>query len=398
MKKLLKISVFSGNRAEYGLLFPIIKKLKNDKAIKMDLIISGSHLEKNFGNTKKEIINDGFDNFQEVKIKKLTENNSKTPLSISSCIEGIVPLLKKNDPDLFIVYADRFEGFAALIAASQMNIPSIHFEGGDKTEGGALDDSVRHAMTKLAHFHITTNDEAKNRILNLGEEKWRVKNFGFPMIDLIDQKIFATKKELQKKFHLNSKSPIIIFTQHSVTTEFQKANEQITPSLEALETLAKRNFQIIVTFPNNDIGGEIIRKKLVKYSNIYENFKVYSSIGRYNYHGILSLSKIKDFKVICIGNSSSGLKETPAFNCPTINIGSRQKNRLRGLNVIDVGYSKSSILKAVNKALFDKVFIKNCNKNINPYGKGNVAIKFIKFLKDTNFANKEKILKKKITI
>ena len=121
-----------------------------------------------------------------------------------------------------------------------MNIPTIHFEGGDKTEGGALDDSVRHAMTKLAHFHITTNKEAKNRILNLGEEPWRVKNFGFPMIDLINQKNFATEKELLKKFKLNRNFPIILFTQHSVTTEYQKVLSQIKPSVEALKQLAKK--------------------------------------------------------------------------------------------------------------------------------------------------------------
>ncbi len=397
-KKKIKISVFSGNRAEYGLLFSILKELKKDKYFKLNLIISGAHLDKNFGNTKKEIINDGFKNFDEVKIKKLREDASKTPLSISSCIENITPILKDNRPDIFIVYADRFEGFAALIASSQMNIPSIHFEGGDKTEGGALDDSVRHAMTKLAHFHITTNNEAKNRILNLGEEPWRVKNFGFPMIDLINQNNFATEIELINKFKLNKYNPIILFTQHSVTTEYEKVLPQIKPSVEALRSLSKKGYQIIVTFPNNDIGGQIIRNELLKYQEKYLNIKVISSLGRYNYHGLLNLNRIKNYSVICMGNSSSGIKETPTFKCPTINIGSRQKNRLRGNNVIDVNYNKKEILDAVEFVLSNKKFISDCKSNYNPYGKGKVSEKFIRFIKNLNLDNKEKILRKKITI
>ena len=316
----------------------------------------------------------------------------------SSCIKKIVPILKSNKPDIFIVYADRFEGFAALIASSQMNIPSVHFEGGDKTEGGALDDSVRHAMTKLAHFHITTNNEAKKRILNLGEEPWRVKNFGFPMIDLIRQGNYASEAEVLKKFKLKAVSPIVLFTQHSVTTEFEKALLQINPSIEALKELASKNYQIIITFPNNDIGGQSIRKKLLQYNKIYPNFNVYSSLGRYFYHGILNLNRIKNYKVICMGNSSSGIKETPTFKCPTINIGSRQKNRLRGHNVIDADYNKASILNAVKTATNDKKFKQNCLSSYNPYGKGNVSKNFIKFIKNLKLDNKEKILRKKITI
>lgn len=397
-KKKINISVFSGNRAEYGLLFPILNELKKENKFKLNLIISGAHLERNFGNTKQEIINDGFKNFSEVQIDKFNEDSGKTPLSISSCINKIVPILNKHRPNIFIVYADRFEGFAALVASSQMNIPTIHFEGGDKTEGGALDDSVRHAMTKLAHFHITTNKEAKNRILNLGEEPWRVKNYGFPMIDLINQKNFATEKELLNKFKLNKNFPIILFTQHSVTTEYKKVLSQIKPSVEALKQLAKKNFQIIVTYPNNDLGGSIIRDQLLKYKKKYSSLNIYSSLGRYTYHGILNLNKSKKYNVICMGNSSSGIKETPTFKCPTINIGSRQKNRLRGKNVIDVNYNKKEILNAIDFVLSNKKFIANCKSNYNPYGRGNVSKRFIEFIKSLDLKNKEKILRKKITV
>ena len=158
MKKKLKVAIFSGNRAEYGLLKPIIQSLKENKLINYKLIISGAHLESNFGRTINEIINDGFEIYSEIKIQTGDDSKVSTPLAISSGIKSISHVLAEIKPDYFIVYADRFEGLAAVVASSQMSIPTIHIEGGDITEGGALDDSVRHAMTKLSHFHFTTNN------------------------------------------------------------------------------------------------------------------------------------------------------------------------------------------------------------------------------------------------
>ena len=197
------IAIFTGNRAEYGLLYPVIKAISLHPDLEYKLLVSGAHLDPNFGDTLNEIKSDGFDVYDEIKIDMDNNSLSVIPKAIGSGIISISNTLTKLMPDFVVIYADRFEGLAAVIAASQMNIPTVHIEGGDLTEGGALDDSVRHAMTKLAHIHFTTNDEASSRILGLGEESWRVQTVGFTAIDLIEQKNYATVSEIQSKLKLD---------------------------------------------------------------------------------------------------------------------------------------------------------------------------------------------------
>ena len=222
------------------------------------------------------------------------------------------------------------KGLAAVIASSQMNIPTAHIEGGDLTEGGALDDSVRHAMSKLAHLHFTTNQQASNRVLGMGEESWRVHTVGFPAIDLISDNNFASSEEVANSLNLDLEKPIILFTQHSVTTEFSMASEQVLPALDALKVLAKKGFQIIATYPNNDAGGKAIINELNKLNaKSVDGIQVHRSLGRYLYHGVLALANDRKKLVACVGNSSSGIKETPVFGCPTVNIGSRQLGQIK---------------------------------------------------------------------
>jgi UDP-N-acetylglucosamine 2-epimerase (non-hydrolysing)/GDP/UDP-N,N'-diacetylbacillosamine 2-epimerase (hydrolysing) len=291
--------------------------------------------------------------------------------------------LAKIRPDIMVVYADRFEGFAAVIASSQMNIPTAHIEGGDLTEGGALDDSVRHAMTKLSHLHFTTNIQATNRILAMGEEPWRVHTVGFPAIDLISEGRFAKPGEVKEKLGLDLTRPIVLFTQHSVTTEFDQAADQAAPSLEAMVQLAKKGTQVILTYPNNDAGGLAIIEALEKLnSRTLDNIQVHRSLGRHLYHGVLALARDDSVRIACAGNSSSGLKETPAFGCPTVNIGSRQDGRLRGDNVIDADYDVVSVYDAVNRCLFDDDFRKQCRIADNPYYLGDAGIKIAQVLSE----------------
>lgn len=394
----LKICIFSGNRAEYGLLKPIIEKISLNRKFSVTFIISGAHLDKEYGATVQEIKKDGFSNFYKVSLK----NSFKKDHSLNSKIIGlgtvkIAEALFQIKPDIFVVYADRFEGFAAVIAATQMNIPTIHIEGGDITEGGALDDSVRHAMTKLSHIHFTTNNEAKQRILAMGEEKWRVATIGYPALDMIKKKNYATKKEIVKKFELGTCKNIILFTQHSVTTEYGEANKQFDESFKAIKKISSKDVRVIITFPNNDIGGDLILKKIKHNFEKHKDIMIFPSIGRYYYHGILSLSKDKNFNIVCAGNSSSGIKETPTFKCPTVNIGSRQLGRLRGTNIIDVDYNANQIYKAFIKALYNKKFITECKRTANPYGGGNSAQLANNFISKLKY-DKKRLLVKKMTL
>ena len=359
MKKKV-IAVFTGNRAEYGLQFPVLKAIDNHPKLEYKLIVSGAHLDKNFGITLEEIAYDGFHIDAEVKIEMDASTLEANVQAIGTGIISVGKAIKKIKPDMMVVYADRFEGFAAVIAATQMNIPTAHIEGGDLTEGGALDDSVRHAMTKLSHLHFTTNHQASNRILGMGEEAWRVHTVGFPAIDMISKGNYATPAEVAEKLKLDLNKPVLLFTQHSVTTEFDLAIEQLEPSLNALEELAKSGAQVIVTYPNNDAGGlSIIKRLKVLDSSSIDNIQIHQSLGRYLYHGILALAKDNKNRVVCVGNSSSGIKETPVFGCPTVNIGTRQKGRLRGINVLDVDYKKESITGAIVKCIENNNFRKN---------------------------------------
>jgi UDP-N-acetylglucosamine 2-epimerase (non-hydrolysing)/GDP/UDP-N,N'-diacetylbacillosamine 2-epimerase (hydrolysing) len=262
-----------------------------------------------------------------------------------------------------------------------MNIPTAHVEGGDLTEGGALDDSVRHAMTKLSHLHFTTNEQSTNRILAMGEEYWRVKTVGLPVIDLIEEKNYALKSEITEKLNIDLSQPIVLFTQHSVSTQFQQAGHQIENSLNAIQRLAGDGIQIVLTFPNNDAGGQEIIKKLNEFkSKNIKNTQIRRSLGRYMYHGILALALDQSIRITCVGNSSSGLKETPAFGCPSVNIGSRQDGRLRGSNVLDSNYSSDEIYFTVRRALFDKEFREQCQIGDNPYWRGGAGPKIAEVL------------------
>ena len=391
------IAVFTGNRAEYGLQFPVLKAINAHPALDYRLIVSGAHLDKNFGRTLDEIEKDGFHIDAEIKIDMDAESLYATAMAIGSGVLSISRVLAKMKPDFMVVYADRFEGFSAVIASSQMNIPTAHIEGGDLTEGGALDDSVRHAMSKLAHLHFTTNQQASNRILGMGEEAWRVHTVGFPAIDLISENNYADSEEIIERLRLDLNKPIVLFTQHSVTTEFDDAAAQVTPSLDAMVKLAKKGVQVICTYPNNDAGGRAIISELERLNkqNI-PGIQVHRSLGRYMYHGILALARNENHKVVCVGNSSSGIKETPVFGCPTVNIGSRQEGRLRGQNVVDVDYDVGSIISAIHKCFYDDDFRKQCKDTNNPYYIGDAGKKIADILATVPLG--QKMIRKKMTL
>lgn len=392
-----RIAIFTGNRAEYGLQYPILKAVDEHPSLDYLLLVSGAHLDKNFGRTLEEICNDGFRIEAEVKIEMNADSRIATAQAIGEGVLSISRVLEQTQPDIFVVYADRFEGFAAVIAASQMNIPTAHIEGGDLTEGGALDDSVRHAMSKLSHLHFTTNQQATNRLLAMGEEPWRVHTVGFPAIDLISSDMYAKSAEVVARLGLDLARPIVLFTQHSVTTEFQLAAEQARPSMEAMVELAHNGVQVILTYPNNDAGGRAIIDELnaIEQRGI-AGIQVHRSLGRHLYHGVLALAKDPGIRIACMGNSSSGIKETPAFGCPTVNIGSRQEGRLRGENVIDVGYDKSDILAAALRCLNDDKFRAFCSDAENPYYLGDAGKKIAAVLAEVPL--NQKLVRKAMTL
>jgi UDP-hydrolysing UDP-N-acetyl-D-glucosamine 2-epimerase len=337
-----KVAVFTGNRAEYGLQFPILRALAVNPHLETFLLAGGAHLQQDFGRTLAEIQKDGFQVYRQVQIEMEHDTLFATAQAIGTGIISLSRILDELRPDFLVVYADRFESFAAMITGTQMNIPTVHIEGGDYTEGGALDDSVRHAMTKLAHLHFTTNEQAAERVRRLGEEPWRVFNVGFPALDLVAAGEFATLESILAEFKLVADRPVVLFCQHSVTTEFDQAAQQVRPALEALERLAREGYQVMITYPNNDAGGRRIidEIKAVEQKRV-PGIRFSSSLGRFRFHGFLNA--IGKFGGAFVGNSSAGIKETPVFGCPAVNIGSRQQGRLRGDNVLDVPYDSGVV-------------------------------------------------------
>ena len=366
-----KIAIFTGNRAEYGLQFPIIRAVAADPRLEYFLLVGGAHLQQDFGRTLAEIQADGFDVYREVEIRMQQDTLFSTAQAIGTGVLSLSQILDELRPDFLVVYADRYEGFSAMVAGTQMNIPTAHIEGGDYTEGGALDDSVRHAMTKLAHLHFATNEQAVARILRLGEETWRVFNVGQPSLDLVNAGLYASPEEVAVTLGIIPERPVLLFCQHSVTTEFEQAVEQVGPSLDALRTMAGEGYQVLVTYPNNDAGGRRIVQEIEKLRGS-ANILIVPNLGRHVFHGVLNvIGRIG--KGAFVGNSSAGIKETPAFGCPSVNIGSRQQGRLRADNVLDVPYDSAAILAAVHRCVEDERFRLQCKSCKNPYGAGNAG-------------------------
>jgi UDP-N-acetylglucosamine 2-epimerase (non-hydrolysing)/GDP/UDP-N,N'-diacetylbacillosamine 2-epimerase (hydrolysing) len=378
MSQTRTVAVFTGNRAEYGLQFPILRAIAADPRLEYKLIVGGAHLQEDFGRTVAEIANDGFHVAAEVQMTMRQDTLMATAEAIGTGIVSLASVLDEMRPDFLVVYGDRYEGLAAMIAGTQMSIPTGHIEGGDYTEGGALDDSVRHAMTKLAHLHFATNKQAAERIRRLGEEHWRIFVVGQPSLDLIDAGEFASPQDLEADLGLDPTRPIVLFCQHSVATEADLAIEQVEPSLEALKALAADGMQVIVTYPNNDAGGRRIIERLESLRGSTD-VQVHPSLGRWRFHGVLNLIG-RVGRGAFVGNSSAGIKETPVFGCPVVNIGPRQQGRLRADNVLDVPYDAAVIASAVRRATYDEAFREQCQTCSNPYGAGDAGAQIAEVL------------------
>ncbi len=383
MKK--KILFFTGNRAEFGLQAPLIDEIKRNKYFNYGIIVSGSHLDSKYGKTISEIDEKNFNIIGKINLLK-KQDISYTPKNISHIVDRTIPIFKKFNPDIFIAFADRFETFGAVIAASTMNICIAHVEGGDITNGGTFDDNIRHAITKLSHIHFTSTEEAKKIIYKLGEEKKRIFKVGFSGLDNIKKFKLGNKTYLKEKYKIDLKKQTILFTFHPMTSNFKKNIKTLSEPTEFLKKISS-SYNIILTFPNNDLGSNEIINYIQNNLKKYNEIKIYKSIGNFDYLSFMNLCKYDSKSCIVVGNSSSGIKETMSFSCPVINIRPRQNDRVKGCNVIDVNPKIKDMLLALNKINNDKKFLKRIRKSKNIYGDGNASKKIVKILKDLNLNN-----------
>lgn len=377
-----KIGIVTETRAEYGILEPLIKKIEMDPELELQLYVTGMHLSKAHGYTIEEI-KQSITSRIDMKIKSKNKGADMS-FSVAEGISGFTLELDKNKPDLAVVLGDRIGPFSAATVAIFLRIPLAHIHGGD-TSPAVFDEKIRNAITKMADIHFPVSELSKRRILNMGEEGWRVHNVGSLGLDSVLHEKTPSKKELFEKYNLNSDKKILLVIFHPVTTEWEKAGEQFDSVLKSLE---KFSAQKIIIYPNSDAGSYKIIEK-IKALEGKENYFIFKSIPHSDY---ISFMKYSD---ALVGNSSSGILEAPSLGLPVVNIGSRQEGRERAKNVIDVSYSPEEIGKGIEKALHDKEFLETVSRKESPYGDGHAAEKIVSVLKKIEL--NENLIKKKMT-
>ena len=361
------VVAYSGSRAEFGLQLPLLKAIDADKRLRLSLVLGGTHLSEERGGTEWEVAESGLKVADRVPCS-LAETRSATPLAIGETTIGMSEALSRISPDACLVYADRFETFGAAIAATQMAIPTFHVEGGDVTEGGALDDAVRDAISRLAHIHLTTNDVATTRLLRMGEEPWRVIHVGAVVADYVRNRDYAERDEIEDFLGIDLKQPTVLFTLHPTPLDMEATARESLESLDALARLFKRGVQVVATDPNSDHGSDQIRAGLNNLARkLGPRFVLRKSLGRRVFHGLLALGGTPGFRLVLVGNSSAGMKEAGAFNCPCVNVGQRQRGRLRGDNVLDVASNSHEIVSGAEASLFDDTYRSKIRKGHHPY-------------------------------
>ena len=361
-----KICIVTGSRAEYGLMYWLMKEIQEDPELELQIIATGMHLSPEFGLTYKVIEEDGF--VINEKIEMLL--SSDTPVAIAKSM-GLATIcfadaLERLKSDIMVVLGDRYETFAACAAAMPARIPIAHLHGGEATEG-LIDEAIRHAITKMSHFHFVATEHYEKRVVQMGEQPEKVFCYGAPGLDNIRRLKLLERRELEKSigFELGTKNILITF--HPVTLDKDSAGSQFRELLAALERF-KEDTKFIFTKPNADTEGRIIIKMINDFvEETSDKAIAFDSLGQLKY-----LSALKHVDMV-VGNSSSGLIEVPSFKIPTIDIGDRQKGRIRAQNVIHCNAGEKNIVEAIDKG-FSKEFRDSIKGVVNPYGEGGSSL------------------------
>lgn len=356
-KRERKICVVTGTRAEYGLLYPAMKAIQGHPKLKLALIATGMHLLPEFGYTVEEIEKDGFTINAKVPMHLSDDSGAGMAVSLAQGIIGITRSLGKIGPDFVLVLGDRGEALAATIAAAHMNIPVVHIHGGDATTGACIDESIRHAITRFAHIHFPATLESSQRLVKMGEEPWRIHIVGPLGIYAMPQTSFIAKERLFQELNLDTDKPLLIVSQHPVTTQIETAAAQMSETMEAVVQLGE---QAVVIYPNADAGG----RAMIGVIKEYKDYPFIRVVENLPYVTFVSLMKVAD---VIVGNSSSAIIEAPLFSLPAVNIGSRQEGRERGANIIDAPHKKEAIIRAIEKAMTDQKFRSEIQQASNPF-------------------------------
>ena len=376
-----KICIVTGTRAEYGLLRGVIQGVSEHEALQLQLLVTGSHLSPEFGLTYREIEADGWS--IDAKVEMLL--SADTPSSVSKAMGlgmiGFADAFERLQPDMVLVLGDRFEILAAASAAMVAGVPLAHLHGGETTEG-AFDEAIRHAVTKMSHLHFVAAEDYRRRVVQLGEQPQRVFLVGGLGIDAIERISLLDRAQLEASLEFTFGKRNLLITFHPVTLESASSPQQMQELLNALDDLT--DCHLIFTMPNADTGSRILSSMVDEFVRTHSNARCYSSLGQLRY---LSCMKYVDGVV---GNSSSGIAEAPSMGIGTINIGDRQRGRLKAGSVIDCEPDTRSISAALQH-LYSTEFQSGLATMTNPYGNGGASQKIVQVLSEYPL---EHILKK----
>jgi len=365
------IGVVTVARSDYGIYLPLLCKIRADPDLQLHLVVGGMHLSPEFGLTVEAIEADGFEIAERVEMLLSSDTPEGIAKSMGLGTIGFAQAYARFRPDILVVLGDRFEMHAAAIAALPFKIPVAHIHGGEVTQG-AIDDALRHSMTKLSHMHFVSTQEYARRVIQLGEEPWRVIVSGAPSLDNLHTIKLLEREELAATFGLRLDDvPFLLVTFHPVTLEYEETEWQVNELLAALELC---ELPVVFTMPNADTSGRTIARMIKEYIATHSSAQAVDNLGIQGYFSMMAVA------AAMVGNSSSGIIEAASFELPVVNVGSRQQGRVRGANVIDVDYEQTSVLAGLRRAL-DPQFCAKLRGIRNPYGSGEASEKIVKVLK-----------------
>jgi UDP-hydrolysing UDP-N-acetyl-D-glucosamine 2-epimerase len=359
-------------RSDYGIYRSLLRALSADAELELRLYVTGMHLAPEFGETVKMIEADGYPVAERIETLLSSDSPEGVAKAMGLGLLGFSQTFARWRPDVLVVLGDRFDMYPAALAALPFGIPVAHIHGGEVSYG-AIDDALRHSITKLSHLHFVSTETYAQRVAQLGEEPWRITVSGAPALDDLEKQLRLVPQELEKQFGISLKTPPLLVTFHSVTLEYKSTENQVT---ELLGALAEIGSPVIFTAPNADTAGRIVRAGIESYVASHDNAWLVENFGQRAYFSVLPVV------AAMVGNSSSGMIEAASFGLPVVNIGNRQAGRVRGANVIDAGCERAEILDAIRRAIAPefRMGIRSCE---NPYraSKGPAASVIVERLK-----------------
>ncbi len=338
---LKRIAVITGSRSEYGLLKPLLEKLKDSDDLQLQIIVTGTHLMKQYGYSADEILADGFAADASVPMYIYGEKKGAFGRSIGIAVIGITKALSELKSDLVVVFGDRAEAFAGAVAAMSLNLPIAHLSGGEVTTSGHVDEQIRHAITKMAHLHFPATLASAKRIERMGEELWRIFPVGDPGISILKKMTFPSKNEVFQNLCLDTGSPLALCVQHPVSTQTDESGTQMKITLDVLQEM---ELQTVIVYPNGDTGSREIVREIELHRNV-PFFRIFNNLPRDVFLGIMKNADVM------VGNSSSGFSEAPSFGLGVVNVGIRENAREHSGNIISVPHDSSLIRKAIENII-----------------------------------------------